>query len=498
MTTEFKPYANLLARSREVAMVDGASALLNWDEETYMPRAALPFRAEQLAFFSGWSHRQFTAPEVGDWIKACEDHGFAADSDEAANVRNWRWAYDRQTKLPVELVEEFNRASTLARDAWAAARRRSEFAHFRPHLEKLLELSRRQADHWGYAESRYDALLEGHERGARAAQLTKLFAGLRPAIVELLGPITEKSASIPADLLCGDYSIAAQQAFNREVAESIGFDFNAGRIDTTTHPFCSGLGPGDTRLTTRYDEHDFTESLYGVLHEAGHGLYDQGLSREHHGTPLGSAVSMGIHESQSRLWENHVGRSVAFWEHWHPRACHHFPALKKFSPERINDAVNRVAPSFIRVEADQVTYDLHIILRFELELKLVSGELKVVDVPAVWNEEFEKMLGLKVPDAARGCLQDIHWSLGAFGYFPTYTLGNLNAAQLMRRARQDLPGLETELAAGNSRSLLQWLRENVHQLGQRFPPPELMRRATGEDTNTGHHLDALRRKFLGR
>jgi carboxypeptidase Taq len=497
MTTEFKPYSNLLARSREIVIVDSASALLNWDEETFMPRAALTYRAEQLAFFSGWSHRQFTAPEVGDWIKACEDHGFTAESGEAANVRNWRWAYNRQTKLPTDLVEEFNRASTLARGAWAEARRRSEFAPFRPHLEKLLDLSRRQADHWGYAESRYDALLEGHERGARAAQLAKLFTELRPAIVELLGPIAEKSASIPADLLCGDYPIAAQQAFNREVAEAIGFDFNSGRIDTATHPFCTGLGPGDTRLTTRYDEHDFTESLYGVLHEAGHGLYDQGLPREHHGTPLGSAVSMGIHESQSRLWENHIGRSLAFWEHWHTRASHYFPALNKLSPEQISAAVNRVAPSFIRVEADQLTYDLHIILRFELELKLISGELTVGDVPRAWNEEFKKMLGLSVPDDARGCLQDIHWSLGAFGYFPTYTLGNLNAAQLMRRARQDRPELEDDLARGNYGSLLQWLREKVHQTGQRFLPPELMRRATGETTNARHHLDSLRKKFLG-
>lgn len=496
MNASFAAYEKLRARAKEVALVDSAAALLNWDEETYMPRKALPFRAEQLAFFSGWSHRQFTAPEVGDWIKACEDHGFAPDSDEGANIREWRRSYDRATKLPPELVEEFNRATTLARDAWMEARKRSEFAHFQPHLEKLVQLSRQMADKWGFAECRYDALLEGHERGARASQLKKLFVELRPAIVAVLGPAVERSKSIPENFLEADYPAASQQAFNREVAEAFGFDFNAGRIDTTTHPFCTGLGPGDTRLTTRYNERDFTESFYGVLHETGHGLYDQGLKAEHHGTPLGHDCSMGIHESQSRLWENHVGRSVAFWEHWHPRACHHFPALKKFSPEQIARAINRVSPSFIRVEADQVTYDLHIILRFELELKLIEGELKVADLPGVWDGEFEKMFGLKVPDDARGCLQDTHWSLGAFGYFPTYTLGNLNASQLVQRAAADTPGLDSDLRSGKYQKLLGWLREKIHEPGQRYEPQELMRCATGQTTQAKHHLDYLRRKFI--
>ena len=308
------------------------------------------------------------------------------------------------------------------------------------------------ADQWGYAESRYDALLEGHERGARASELKKLFAEFRPQLVAILGPAVERSRSVPEDLLDGDYPIAAQQAFNREVAAAVGFDFDAGRIDTTTHPFCTGLGPGDTRMTTRYDARNFTESLYGVLHETGHGLYDQGLVAEHYGTPLGKDCSMGIHESQSRLWENHVGRSLVFWQHWQGRACEHFPNLRKFTPEQIHGAINRVTPSFIRTEADQVSYDLHILLRFEMELRLINGDLAVADVPAVWNAEFEKMLGLKVPDDARGCLQDIHWSLGAFGYFPTYTLGNLNAAQLMNTVAWEVPGWRDSCARVNTRS----------------------------------------------
>lgn len=494
--TELGAYQELQKRMREIALVDSTAGLLNWDEETYMPGQALAYRAEQLAYFSGWSHRQFTAPEVGDWIKACEDHGFPEASDEATNVREWRRDYDRQTRIPADLVEEFSRASAIARDAWVEARKASEFARFRPHLEKLLQLSRRMADHWGYERTPYDALLEGHERNAKAAELKELFDRLRPAIVDILQPAIERSRSIPENYLEGDYPIEGQQALNREVATAFGFNFEAGRIDTTTHPFCTGLGPRDCRLTTRYNPRDFSESLYGVLHEAGHGLYDQGLPEAHYGTPLGSAASMGIHESQSRLWENHVGRSREFWEHWHARACHHLPAIARFTPAQIHAGVNRVAPSFIRVEADPVTYDLHIILRFELELRLIEGNLSVGDVPACWNEQFEKLFGLMVPDDARGCLQDIHWSLGAFGYFPTYTLGNLNASQLMEAARKQVPDLSGELAKGNYANLLQWLRVKIHAAGERFTPQELMQTATGEPTQTEAHLADLRRKFL--
>jgi carboxypeptidase Taq len=497
MTTEFAPYQKLVTRAREIALVSDAAHLLSWDQETYMPTKALNYRAEQLAYLSGWTHRMFTAAEVGDWIAACEQHGFPAESKETVNVREWRRSYDRATKLPPELVEEFQRSTSLAREAWMEARRHSEFARFQPHLATILDLNRRMADYWGYEKSRYDALLEEYEMGTRAEQLRTLFAELRPAIIAVLGPAIERSAAVPKNLLEGDYPVAHQQAFNREVAEAIGFDFQAGRIDTTAHPFCTGLGPADCRLTTRYNERDFTRSLYGILHEAGHGLYDQGLSADDHGIPMGNAVSLGIHESQSRLWENQVGRSVVFWEHWHPRACRHFPGLAKFSPAQVAAAVNRVAPSFIRVEADQVTYDLHIILRFEIELKLIEGDLKVADVPAVWNEEFEKIFSLKVPNDAQGCLQDIHWSLGSMGYFPTYTLGNLNASQLFRRATQEQPGLEAQIKQGEYGPLLAWLREKIHRPGQRYKPQDLMRKATGEPTQARYHLEYLRQKFAG-
>jgi len=498
MPADFTPYRKLLKRVREISYLGSSAAALTWDVETYMPPKGLAFRAEQLAYLGSEAHRMFTSKKVGQLIAECEQHGFPPESDEAANVREWRRKYDRATKVPARLVEKLERTRTLAREAWKSAREQSKFRLFKPHLKKILDLNRQMADCWGYKESPYDALMEGYETGATASELRALFATLRPAIVAVLGPARERSTAIPANLLQGHYPVAAQQAFNQKVASAIGFDFQAGRVDTTTHPFCETVGPGDCRLTTRYDEQNFAQSLYGVLHEAGHGMYEQGLLAEHYGTPLGSAASLGIHESQSRLWENHVGRSPAFWEYWHPVACEHFPDLKKFSPAQVSAAVNRVSPSFIRVEADQVTYDLHIILRFEIESKLVEGALDVTDVPACWNEEFEKSFGLKVARDADGCLQDIHWSIGLMGYFPTYTLGNLNAAQLMRRAAQENPALDGELARGQYASLLKWLREKIHSHGSRHTPAELMKQATGEPTQSSYHLDYLKNKFVAK
>lgn len=497
MDVKFGPYRKLLKRAREIALYSGATELLNWDEETYMPPKGLEFRADELACLSGHKHRLFTAKTTGQWIAECEQHGFPSGSPQAANTREWRRLYDRATRIPARLVEKFERTRAVAREVWKEAREKSDFKLFQPHLKKLVDLNRQRADAWGYQESLYDALLEEYEPGMRASRLRPLFAELRSAISSVLGAARERSASIPADFLDGDYPIEAQQALNRKAALAMGYDFQAGRIDTTAHPFCITLGPADCRLTTRYNPRNFTQSFFGILHEAGHGLYEQGLPVEHYGTPLGTAVSLGIHESQSRLWENHVGRHPAFWEHWHPIACEHFPGLKQFSLGQMTAAVNRVSPSFIRVEADQVTYDLHIILRFDIELKLLEGELAVSEVPACWNEEFEKLFGLKVSNNAAGCLQDIHWSIGTQGYFPTYTLGNLNAAQLFARASQEQPGLEADLARGELGGLLHWLREKIHRHGCRLSPQQLMEQATGEPTRTRYHIEYLRKKFGG-
>jgi carboxypeptidase Taq len=490
----FAPYNDLVARAHEVALLDGTANLLDWDQETWMPLKAASTRADQLAFLRGWSHRLLTEPAIDGLLKICEDHGFAAQSIEGTNVREWRRDYDRQAKLPQKLVEDFERTSSLARAAWGEARAKSEFGIFRPHLQKMLELTREKAEHWGYDDCVYDALLEWYEPGMRTSEIKRLFAKLRPAIVEL-SKQAERS-DFTRKSLEGYYPISAQKAFNRKVVEAIGFDFEAGRIDTTRHPFTLSLGREDCRVTTRYDETDFTVSLYALLHEAGHGLYEQGLPVDRYGTPLGEPVSLGIHESQSRLWENKIGRTVAFWDHWFPIAKSYFPEVARLSPESITKAVNHVSPSFIRLEADEVTYDLHIILRFELELRLVEGDLDVADIPAAWNEEFEKLFGLRVPNDAQGCLQDIHWSLGSFGYFPTYTLGNLNSAQLFAKAREECPAIDPELREGNYNLLLDWLREKIHSQGRRYAPQKLMKFATGESTQIHYQIDHLRRKIL--
>ena len=486
------PYEQLASRSREIALLKNTASLLGWDQETYMPAKAAAYRAEQLAQLSGLIHRKSTAPEFGDLIARCEDTMPSSGSPEAANIREWRWHFDRDTKLPAEFVEDFQKARSLGMQAWQAARKENDFDAFKPHLEKIIQFNREKADFWGYETCRYDALLDHFERGATSAQLGATFAELRSSLVDIARAAHEKSSAIPADRLAGDYPIEAQQRFNREVASAFGFDFEAGRIDTTTHPFCTGLGPADTRLTTRYDERDFTSSLYGVLHECGHGLYDQNLPGEFQGTPLGDAVSLGIHESQSRLWENHVGRKPEFWLHWYERAAEIFPPLRSHSPEQVAESITRTEPGFIRVDADEVTYDLHVLLRFEIEQQLIAGELEAADVPATWNGLCEELLGLEVTSDREGCLQDIHWSMGAMGYFPTYSLGNLNAAQLFNKAIADHPAIPGELASGQYATLLDWMKQNVHQHGSRYLPAELIEMATGEKLSARSHLDHLR------
>jgi carboxypeptidase Taq len=486
-------YPQLCERSREVYLLRSVAGVLSWDFETYIPSKAVPYRAEQLSYLEAKAHTLFTEPSVGDWLRAAEQAGFEPGSEEAANIREWRRSYDRATKIPVSLVEEFEMTRTIAREAWVQARAESKFSVFEPHLEKIVELTRQKAELWGYQESPYDALIDDYEPGITAREIKPVLEELRLALVDLLDEIADNE--IQERFLDGHYPIEGQEAFSKEIATAFGYDFAAGRVDTTMHPFATTLGPFDQRITTRYNVKRFEVSLYGVLHETGHALYEQGLRADRVGLPSGDAVSLGIHESQSRLWENHVGRTPQFWHLWHAAACKYLPDIARYSPEALARGVQRVSPSFIRVEADEVTYDLHILLRFEIELALVEGRLKVKDLPEAWNSRFYELFGLIVPDDARGVLQDIHWSLGSLGYFPTYTLGNLNAAQLMVAAERTVPGLSGLLAQGNYAPLLKWLRQNVHQHGRRYLPAELMRKATGEPTQARYRIEYLRNKY---
>ncbi|MCW1885828.1 carboxypeptidase M32 [Luteolibacter flavescens] len=480
----------LRSLAREKAVVATSAATIGWDQETYLPDDGHEWRADQIAWLSERAHELGTSSAWGDALAAAE-----ADGTAPALTAAMRRDYDRATKLPGELVAREAQASSLGKQAWADARKRSDFATFAPHLETLLAIAREKADRWGYEAEAYDALLDTYERGATAAGIASLFDALKPQLREVAAAAVARSDSRNATLPGGIYPIEAQQKFNAVVAESLGFDFKAGRIDTTAHPFCTTLGPRDIRLTTRYDESDFTSSLFGVMHEAGHGLYEQGLPAKEVGLPSGEAASLGIHESQSRLWENHVGRSRPFWEKWLPVAAQHFPQLAGTSLDDFLAAIHRAAFSYIRVEADEATYDLHILLRFGLERRLVSGELSVKDVPAAWNESFRDLFGMTPPDDAHGCLQDIHWSMGGLGYFPTYTLGNLNAAQLFAAANADAT-ISSAIAKAEYAPLLTWLRDKVHAKGAVLTPAEIISQATGKAPSPEAHLEHLRLRYL--
>ena len=521
-----RAYDELLRRNRELGVLESCSSLLGWDEQTYMPEGGSAHRGEQMGLLAGLQHERTTDPRIGDLLAIVEGSDLVADPDSssAVNIRELRRSYDRRTKLPRDLVEALARTTSLAQQEWIAARRDASFPRFLPWLEKIVQLKREEGtclcsvtdrrggtpDSQNREHSVYDALLDEYEPGSCSAELAVLFQALREELVPLAQAIAGAAAKRAKGLgaspdgttrreslvLKQTYPADRQKVFGEMVAAAVGFDFQTGRLDVAAHPFCSGIGPGDTRITTRYDEHNFSESFFGILHEVGHGLYEQGLPVEHFGTPVGSAVSLGVHESQSRLWENAVGRSRAFWTYCLPlaRKIFHQP-LHDVSLDQFLTAINQVAPGLIRTNADEVTYNLHIIIRFELEKALLGGELSPADLPDAWNQQYRELLGVSPSNAAEGCLQDIHWSAGLFGYFPTYTLGNLYAAQLFATVRSDLGNLDGAFARGDFSELLAWLRDNVHRHGQRYRPGALIERATGAKPHHQSLIAALKQKY---
>ncbi|MCA9288714.1 MAG: carboxypeptidase M32 [Phycisphaerales bacterium] len=484
-------YADLLRHARQLGTLRSIGSLVQWDHETYMPEAAADHRAEQEALLASLAHERATSKQFGDLIAACEqDKALTADPQTAANLREFRRDYDLATKLPADLVEEWARTSVLASEVWKKARAAADFKAFEPYLTKMIALARRKAECYGWPTGGepYDALLNEYEPGATAKQVEAIFNPLRQRLAALIKDIADNGTPPDESPINVRVPDDAQHKLGLAVLKALCFDLSAGRLDVTTHPFCSGMAPGDTRLTTRYRDERFTDALYGTMHECGHGLYEQGLpklAREGHparfGEPLGDAISLGIHESQSRLWENFVGRSPEFWQWLHPIANQTFNgALAKFTPDAMFRAVNTAKPSFIRVEADEATYNLHIMLRFTIERALLRGDLEARDVPGAWNDAFGSMLGLKVPDDRRGCLQDIHWSAGLIGYFPTYCLGNLYAAQFWETVSQQIPDLKAQIARGQFAPLREWLRTNIHQHGRRYLAGDLCQRITGK------------------
>ncbi len=490
-------YQQLEAWAKETALLESVAGVLGWDQRVMMPAKAAPHRANQFALLSGLIHQRATDPRVGEWLAELEQSELTQDPESvpAVNIRQWRREYDRMTKLPTELVMEFARTTALAEKAWEEAREKSDYPLFKPHLQKIVQIVREIAERYGYETEPYDALLDQYEQGMTAKQVEALFAPLRQHTPDLVARLQNAPRKPNTDILHRHYPREAQERFCRLVTETIGFDWQGGRLDPTVHPFAIRLVPGDVRITTRYYENFLNPALFGTVHELGHALYEMGLPQEHWGTPMGESTSLGIHESQSRMWENFVGRSRAFWEYFYPIAQQHFTALQEVPLDEFVFAVNAVKPSTIRVEADEVTYNLHIILRFELELALMRGELEVDDLPSAWNERFEKYMGFRPPSDAEGVLQDVHWSGGMIGYFPTYTLGNLYAAQFSESAERELGDLDAMFRKGEFRPLLEWLVQNIHQQGKRYTANQLAERITGKPLSAESLLNYFQRKF---
>jgi carboxypeptidase Taq len=489
---------DLESHLRETTLLSSTRGLLEWDERTKMPLQGGPYRAEQIALLSGMIHQRASDARIGDWLGELEQLPLAEDrhSLHGCLVQQTRRNYEKAIKLPKSLVEEITRTTVLGQQSWVEAREHDDFAAFAPILEKIVGLKIQQAEALGYDATPYDALLDEYEPGETTSNVTRILADLREQLVPLVAAITDSANQPDSSILTRGYAADQQQQFGSRVAGLVGFDFQRGRLDTTHHPFCTDLGPHDCRITTRYDEGFFPAAFFGILHEAGHGFYELGMPDDWYGLPPGSCTSLGIHESQSRFWENMVGRGRPFWQWCLPLAAEAFPeSFADLSVDQVYFAVNSVKPSLIRVEADEVTYNLHIIIRFELEQELISGQLAVSDLPDAWREKYEQYLGITPPNDADGVLQDIHWSGGMFGYFPTYALGNLYAAQFLAAMRAELGNMDQLVEQGDFQPLHDWLAKHIHQHAQRYSAAELVERATGEGLSHLPLVDYLREKL---
>jgi carboxypeptidase Taq len=489
---------DLKARLATVMDLNYAAAVLGWDQRTYMPSGGAQARANQLATLRRLSHEHFTHDEIGrlldELAPLAEDQN--NDSDEAALVRRTRRDYDLARKLPAEFVTEWTRARAISVQVWEEARRRSDFAMFQPYLEEQYDFAKRQAEYLGYDEHPYDALLDQYEPGMKTAQVRTLFAELKDATVPLLRAIVESGVQVDDSVLHQPFDEAKQEQFGVEITRRFGYDWSRGRQDRTAHPFCTHFGRDDVRITTRFYPDYLNAALFGTMHEAGHAMYEQGVDPEFARTLLSRGASLGVHESQSRMWENLVGRSRPFWEANYEQLQALFPdQLGSVDLDSFYRAINKVQPSLIRVEADELTYNLHIMLRFELETEVLEGKIKVSDLAEEWQDRMDALLGVTPKSDAEGVLQDTHWGQGAIGYFPTYTLGNVLSVQLWEKALEAHPDIPDQIRRNEYGALLGWMRDNVHRYGRKYEPNELIQRATGQPLTAKPYLNYLRGKF---
>ncbi len=487
----------LIEIDRQRTLFTHIGALLGWDQETYLPERAVEERAEQLALIQGLAHEKAVQPEIGDLLAALEEDK-DLDGLELAYLRVAKREFERESKLPAELVTEMARQTSLSQASWVQARKENDFSRFAPYLQKMVDLNIEMAsvlDPKG--EQPYDVLLDLFEIGSTEDGIAKVFSVMREDLVRVLGKIRSRP-QVDDSFLRGKVSAAAQAKMSDHFMDAIGFDRSRGRLDITAHPFTTTLGRDDIRITTRYIEDYFPSSIFSTVHEAGHALYEMGIDPhpDFRGTKLADAVSMAVHESQSRMWENLIGRSSQFWKpHYASLVGMAEGALDGIGFENFIRAINKVEPSLIRTEADEVTYGLHVILRFDLEAALISGSLSVSDLPEAWNRKMKELLGLEVPDNAQGCLQDVHWAMGAFGYFPSYALGNLYAAQFWSKMNEDLPDLGERLGAGDCAPVRGWLQRNIHKPGNSYLPGELLEKVTGKPLDASYFTRYLEEKY---
>jgi carboxypeptidase Taq len=487
----------LKERLGEVSDIGHAIGVLSWDQQVNMPPSGNEARGQQMATLSRIAQEKFIADEVGQWIEDLkqEFEGADADSDDAAMVRVAARNYDKAKRVPPEFIQEQAIASAKAFEAWMDARSKSDFSIFRPHLEKMVELVQKYVSFFPPGNHPYDTLLDDYEPGMKTEEVKEIFDGLRPKQVKLLKAIAA-SKQVKADFLYKKYNEKKLMDFGVDVVTKFGYDWSRGRQDKAPHPFQTTFSIGDVRITTRYEEDNPLATLFSTMHEAGHAMYEQGINPAYERTALSGGTSLAVHESQSRMWENLVGRSMPFWEYFYPAFKKTFPAqLDGVSLKTFYKGINRVEPSFIRVNADEATYNMHIMLRLELEIGMVEGTLAVKDLPEIWNAKMQEYLGITPPDDARGVLQDIHWSYGSIGYFSTYALGNLVSAQLWEKIRKDIRNLDDQICNGNFTELLGWLHKNVHQYGHKYEPQALVQKVTGSKITPEPYVRYLTKKY---
>lgn len=487
----------LKAIQAEIADLGAASSVLGWDQQVNMPNGAAQDRGNQLATLGKLIHMKAIAPEVGQLINdlSAASADLDPDSDEARLIKVSKRAYDQAVKVPPEFSAEMARVTSAAFSAWALARAEKDFSKFQPHLEKIVRLAQQYVEFFAPYEHPYDVLLDRFEPGMKTVDVQAIFNALRPQQVELIQAIAERP-QVDDSFLRLDYDEQKQWDFGVGVISKYGYDWERGRQDKSAHPFTTNFSVNDVRITTRVDKRFINTALFGTLHECGHALYEQGVAQMYNRTALAGGASLAIHESQSRMYENLVGRSLAFWEYFYPSLQETFPSqLGNLDLQTFYRGINKVNPSLIRVEADEATYNLHIMLRLELEIAMLEGSLAVKDLPEAWNDRFEEYLGIRPPNDAVGVLQDIHWSNGLYGYFPTYALGNLISAQLWEKITAEIPDLEDQFRQGQFEALLGWLRGNIHRHGSKFEPQELVQRATGDTIDPAAYMRYLTGKY---